>query len=243
MKQKVLIVKELKKYFKKNKAVDGISFELNSGEITCLIGPNGSGKTTTIKCILGLIKRNNGEILIDGKDSRCEESRRKLAYIPESPDVYPMLTVWEHLKFIALAYYLNNWEQKAEEILKRFDIYDKKDEIAKNLSKGMKQKLSICCALLHEPEIFLVDEPVIGLDPKAIREMKEIFKVLKQDGKTILISTHILDAVEGFCDTVIVMKKGKVLATGTIDFLKESVNASKDSSLEDVFLEVTENEE
>jgi ABC-type multidrug transport system ATPase subunit len=242
MEQKVLQVTNLKKRYKSTNAVDGISFSLNKGEIVALTGPNGAGKTTTIKCILGLLRKNGGDIVINGSDNKSKDVKYKLAYIPETPDIYPMLTVWEHLKFMALVYKISNWQPGAEKILSNFDILDKKDELGKNLSKGMKQKLSICCALIHNPEIFFIDEPLIGLDPKAVRELKDAFKALKEEGKTLLISTHMLDAAENICDRIIVMKKGKVLAEGSIEELRHKMKVSKDTSLEDIFLEVTEDE-
>jgi ABC-type multidrug transport system ATPase subunit len=243
MEAKVLEIINLSKTFKKNAAVEGVSFGLKKGEIVGLTGPNGAGKTTTIKCILGLLRKTKGEVLVDGFDSTLEKSKYKLAYIPETPDIYPMLTVWEHLKFMAMAYYIEDWESDAEEILKRFDLTDKKNELGKNLSKGMRQKVSICCALIHKPEVFLVDEPLVGLDPKAIRELKDAFKKLRDEGKTLLISTHMLDSAEGLCDRVIVLKKGKLIAEGTIEELRAKVHGSENSSLEDLFLEVTQDEE
>lgn len=242
MERKVLEVINLKKYYKGNKAVDGISFHLNAGEIVGLTGPNGAGKTTTIKCILGLLRKTKGKVLVDGIDSTRQESKYKLAYIPETPDIYPMLTVWEHLKFIALAYYIDNWQEYGTEILKRFDLWDKKDNLGRDLSKGMRQKLSICCALLHKPDVFLVDEPLVGLDPKAIRELKDAFKSLRAEGKSLLISTHMLDTAEGLCDRIVVLKKGTLIMEGTIEDLRHKVNAGEDTSLEDLFLEVTEDE-
>jgi len=242
MGDKVLEIINLRKEFRKNIAVDGVSFHLEEGEIVGLIGPNGAGKTTTIKCILGLLRKNSGEVLVDGFSNKVQESKYKLAYIPETPDIYPMLTVWEHLKFMALAYYLKDWEEDAEKILKRFDLLEKRNDLGRDLSKGMKQKVSICCALIHKPDVFLVDEPLVGLDPKAMRELKDAFKGLKQEGKSILVSTHMLDSAEGFCDRVIIMKKGKIITEGTIEELRERTHSDENSSLEDLFLEVTQDE-
>jgi len=242
MEQEVLKVLNLKKRYKSINAVNGISFSLNKGEIVALTGPNGAGKTTTIKCILGLLRKNDGKIFINGENNNSKDVKYKLAYIPETPDIYPMLTVWEHLKFMAMAYKISTWQERAEKILSNFDILDKRDELGKNLSKGMKQKLSICCALIHDPEIFFIDEPLVGLDPKAVRELKDAFKALKEDGKTLLISTHMLDTAQNLCDRIIVMKKGKVLAEGSIEELRHEIKASQGASLEDIFLEVTEDE-
>lgn len=237
-----LQVVNLKKYYRKTKAVDDISFNLGKGEIVGLIGANGAGKTTTIKCILSLLKRTAGEIYIDGLNIKNYGARQKLAYIPETPEIYPLLTVWEHLKFIALAYSLENWEENGESLLEKFNLKNKKNELGKNLSKGMKQKLSICCALLHKPEIFLVDEPFVGLDPKAIKELKDTFVYLKNLGKTILISTHMLDTAQGICNRLLIMKSGKLAAEGSMEDLKYKLNETKDITLEELFLEVVESE-
>jgi ABC-type multidrug transport system, ATPase component len=238
----LLKVEGLVKKYRKTEAVKGIGFELVEGQIIGLIGPNGAGKTTTMKCIMGLLNKTAGDINIMGLDYTDDKARSMMAYIPESPDLYPMLTVWEHLKFIALAYDLTDWQNRAISILERFDLLDKKNELCKNLSKGMKQKVSISCALLHEPKMFLVDEPMIGLDPKAIRELKNTMVSLKEEGRTILLSTHLLDTAEGLCDGIIVMKKGEIIFNGTLEELKDNMKADENSSLEELFLEVTEDE-
>lgn len=232
-------VKNLVKNFGKAKALKSISFKLNSGEITVLAGPNGAGKTTTIKCILSLLTKNKGDILIFDKSIKDKSVREQLAYMPETPDIYPYLTVWEHLKFIALAYKLNNWESKAYETLKTFNILDKKNTLGKNLSKGMKQKLSISMGLLHNPDIFLIDEPFVGLDPKGIKDLKSILSLLRNEGKTILISTHILSSIEEISDKIIIMKEGKVLAHGTKKELQNMINSKEEMSLENIFLDIS----
>lgn len=233
-------VKNLEKSYVKEKAIKNISFGIKKGEITILAGPNGAGKTTTIKCILALLRKDKGDILIYGKSIKEKSIREKLAYIPESPDIYPYLTVWEHLKFIALAYRLNDWQKKAIDILHRFNILDKKNDLGKNLSKGMKQKVSISMALLHNPEIFLIDEPFIGLDPKGIKDFKDNLKFLRDEGKTLLISTHILSSVEKITDRIIIMEKGKIVAQGTKGELLSTLGCSKELSLEEIFLKITD---
>jgi ABC-type multidrug transport system ATPase subunit len=235
----VLDVVNLQKKYGKTLAVHGTSFSLEQGTMIGLIGPNGAGKTTTIKCIAGLLKPTGGTISILAENTGSPAARSKLAYIPETPDIYPMLTVWEHMKFIALAFQLKSWESKAEALIARFDLWDKQNELCKNLSKGMTQKVMICCNLLHDPSVILVDEPMVGLDPKAIRELKDAFLQLKAEGKTILISTHLLDNAQNLCDGVIVMKKGTVIARGSIADLRKTVNAGEEASLEELFLEVT----
>lgn len=233
-------VKNLVKNYRKEKALQGISFKLNEGEITVLAGPNGAGKTTTIKCILSLLKKDEGDVFIYGESIKNKSIREKLAYIPETPDIYPFLTVWEHLNFIALAYRLENWEQEAEKLLSLFHISDKKDAISKNLSKGMKQKVSICMALLHKPDIFLIDEPFVGLDPRGIKDFKDILMLLKNEEKTVLVSTHILSSIEEISDKLIIIKEGKVLITGSKEDLKHTLGYNNDISLEDIFLNISE---
>ncbi len=235
----VLNVNQLTKKYGKHTAVDNISFSLEKGTITGLIGPNGAGKTTTIKCLAGLLRPTQGTVSILGKEISHIETRAHIAYIPEMPDIYPMLTVWEHMQFIAYAFGLDHWKEQAESLLAQFDLSEKKNELCKNLSKGMTQKVSILCGLLHNPQVIFVDEPMIGLDPKAIRELKKIFCKLKEEGKTVLISTHLLDNAESFCDSVIIMKKGKAIWAGAVNKLKSEFGHTQQTSLEDVFLEVT----
>ncbi|WP_026486654.1 ABC transporter ATP-binding protein [Caldanaerobius polysaccharolyticus] len=233
----ILSVKNLKKYYGRVKAVDDISFELYPGEVVGLIGPNGAGKSTTLKTIMGLLRKTEGEIKVGGYDYKDKEARLKLAYIPETPDIYPMLTVWEHMKFIALAYNLDNWEQEALRYLEAYDLMDKKDELGANLSKGMRQKVMVICGLLHKPEVMLFDEPFVGLDPKAIRELKVTIRQLKEEGKSVLLSTHMLDSVQNLGDRVLILKTGKLVYEGTLE--EVMVKAGPGSTLEDLFLEVT----
>jgi ABC-type multidrug transport system ATPase subunit len=233
----VLSIKNLKKYYGKIKAVDGITFELYPGEVVGLIGPNGAGKSTTLKTIMGLLRKTEGDIKVCGYDYKDKEARKKLSYIPEIPDIYPMLTVWEHMKFIALAYNLDNWEKEALRYLEAYDLLDKKDELGANLSKGMRQKVMVICGLLHKPEVMLFDEPFVGLDPKAIRELKDTIRELKKEGKSVLLSTHMLDSVQNLGDRVLILKAGKLIYEGTLEEVMEK--AGPNGTLEDLFLEVT----
>lgn len=232
----MLKVKNLTKKYDKVLAVKDVSFEINSGEIGVLIGPNGAGKSTTIKSIAGLL-RFDGEITIDGKPNKSIEAKRVFGYVPETPALYESLSVWEHLEFIARAYGLQDWTETAETLLTRFDMDDKKNKVGKDLSKGMQQKVSICCALLIKPRMVMFDEPMIGLDPKAIKELKEIFIELKNSGCAVLISTHILDSIADVWDKALIMNKGEIVFNSTRDAM-----ALKDESLEDVFFAKTEGE-
>ena len=230
----MLKVRNLSKVFDKVQAVDEISFEVNPGEIAVLLGPNGAGKSTTIKSIAGLL-RFKGQILINNTDNKSVEAKRAFGYIPETPALYENLTVWEHLEFIARAYSLRDWEETANRLLTRFEMDDKKDKLGKELSKGMQQKVSICCALLIGPKMIMFDEPMIGLDPKAIKELKSVFLELKQAGCAVLISTHIIDSIEEVWDKVLIMNKGRIVLNLTRDELD-----NKGESLEKIFLEVTD---
>ncbi|HHU90230.1 MAG TPA: ABC transporter ATP-binding protein [Clostridiaceae bacterium] len=232
----MLKVKDLSKKYEKVLAVNKVSFEIDSGEIGVLIGPNGAGKSTTIKSIAGLL-RFEGEITIDGKPNKSIEAKRIFGYVPESPSLYDSLSVWDHLEFVARAYKLQDWTDTAEELLARFDMDDKKKKIGKDLSKGMQQKVSICCALLIKPRMVMFDEPMIGLDPKAIKELKEMLLELKASGCAILISTHILDSIADIWDKALIMNKGEIVFNNTRD-----VMALSGESLEHIFFSKTEEE-
>ncbi len=230
----MLNIINLTKQYDKTLAVDNISFEVKSGEIAVLLGPNGAGKSTTIKSIAGLL-RYTGSIEISNFPNKSLEAKRLFGYVPEVPALYDMLTVYEHLEFIAHAYNVSNYQQKAEILLKRFELDDKRDKLGKELSKGMQQKVSICCALLPEPEVILFDEPMIGLDPKAIKELKKLLLELKEQGKTVIISTHIIDSIEEIWDKVLIMNNAKIVLVKTREEL-----AQEAQSLEDIFFKVTE---
>lgn len=230
----MLKVNQLTKTYDKIKAVDNISFHVKDGEIAVLLGPNGAGKSTTIKSIAGLL-RYDGDIIINDMPNKSIEAKRIFGYVPEAPAVFDMLTIEEHIKYIASAYKMKNYKAKAKTLLEAFDLWDKKDKLGTSLSKGMKQKVSICCALLFEPRVILFDEPMIGLDPKAIKTLKDAFLKLRNNGCTILISTHIIDSVEEVWDRALIMKDGKIVLSRTRKEL-----ANNNESLEDIFFHVTE---
>lgn len=202
-------VTDLTKRYGKLVANNDISLTVNPGELTVLLGPNGAGKSTLIKCICGLL-RFEGKITIDGHDNRSGEAKRILGYIPEMPALYPMLTVREHLEFIARAYELTGWEPRADELLRRFELDDKQTKLGKELSKGMQQKVSICCAVLTRPRAVIFDEPLVGLDPYAIRELKSLIAEMKRDGCAMIVSTHMIESVEDDWDTTCIMTGGSI---------------------------------
>ena len=208
----MLKVERVTKKYGKVLAVDDVSFTVEAGEICILLGPNGAGKTTVIKCCSGLL-RHDGVITIDKHINKTIEAKRIFSYVPETPALYDALTVQEHLEFIAKAYRLTDYKEYAEELLERFDLADKKDKLGRELSKGMQQKVSICCAVITRPKVILFDEPMIGLDPKAIKELKKLFVELKDQGCAVLISTHIIDSIKELWDKVLIMNKGKIVST------------------------------
>ena len=223
-----------KRYGKKVIANDDISFTVQDGKITILLGPNGAGKSTIIKCIAGLL-RFQGEIQVDGHANKTSAAKRQLGYIPELPAIYDLLTVEEHLHFIARAYQLQDYQTYAQELLCRLEMDDKRKKLGSELSKGMQQKLSIIMGLLPQPHNIIFDEPLVGLDPHAIKEIKNIFRELKAAGCAILISTHMLDSVEDYWDTAHIMMEGRFAAT-----MEHQEQQHSKQSLESLFFAITE---
>ena len=225
-----------KSYYGKKKAVNNISFDVNDGQIFAFIGHNGAGKTTTIKAIVGILDFEEGEILINGKSIKNNpiECKMDMAYVPDNPDLYENMKAIDFINFICDMYNISN-----EERIKNIEKYSKMLEIEKNLgddisslSHGMKQKIALISALSHNPKVLIMDEPFVGLDPKAVFDMKELMKKMAKEGKTIFFSTHILDVAEKLCDEVAIIKNGKIVKTGKMK------NIKGDKSLEKVFLEL-----
>lgn len=229
----MLTVNNVTKKYKNFAANDNLSFTINDSEIGILLGPNGAGKSTIIKSIAGLL-RYQGDIEINGIPNKSLDAKRQLGYIPEIPALYDTLTVEEHLEFIRRAYKVEDTGIK-EKLLDRFELSDKRKKMGKELSKGMQQKVSICCALMHDPSVIIFDEPMVGLDPHAIKELKLVFQELKAAGKTVLISTHMIDTIEDYWDVVHIMMHGKIAATRHNRGFVEG-----EKSLEDLFFEITE---
>lgn len=230
----MLEVHNVSKNYGKTLACNDVSFKVKSGEIAVLVGPNGAGKSTIIKCIAGLL-RFSGSITIDGNDNKSLEAKRLLGYVPEIPSMYDLLTVGEHLQFVGRAYRCYD-KDFADYLLDRFELTDKRDKLGKELSKGMQQKVSICCALMSRPRLVIFDEPLVGLDPHAIKVLKQEFVKLKEAGCAVLISTHMLDSVENYWDVAQIMMNGSFAAT---KFNRDDGG----KSLEDLFFEITEGKE
>lgn len=232
----MLTVNQVTKKYGKLVANDNISFKVDDGQIAILLGPNGAGKSTIIKAIAGLVNFQ-GTIEISGYDNRSLEAKRALGYIPEIPALYDTLTVGEHLEFVRRAYKVNG-NERMDEYLTRFELNDHIKKLGKNLSKGMQQKVSIACAMMHDPDVIIFDEPMVGLDPHAIKELKALFSELKAQGKTVIISTHMIDTIEDYWDVAHIMMKGKIVATKH----NRSTDAN-DKPLDQLFFEITEGKE
>lgn len=226
-------VNNVTKRYGRTLANSNISLDAAGGEITVLLGANGAGKSTLIKCICGLL-RFEGTVSIMGFENHSIDAKKLLGYVPELPALYPMLTVAEHLQFIARAYHLKEWEPYSKELMERFELIDKQDKLGQELSKGMQQKVSICSALLPRPKAVIFDEPFVGLDPHAIRELKSLISSLRADGCAIIISTHMIESMEEAWDTTHIMKDGQIMESRKRKDLKGQ------SSLESLFFSITE---
>jgi ABC-2 type transport system ATP-binding protein len=224
-------------------AVAGLSFEVSAGAILGLVGPNGAGKTTTLRALAGIIRPTRGRLSIAGHDVVDDPiaAKRELAYIPDDPKLFDALTVWEHLEFIAAAYRVAEFTTRAEELLQQFELVEKRDTMAQELSRGMRQKVAICCAYLHQPRAILFDEPLTGLDPYAIRTLKASIGRRAAAGAAVVVSSHLLSLVEDLCTHLLILDKGRSLFSGTLDEARSRyADLQGQASLEDVFFRATE---
>ena len=229
------------KVYNKVVAVAGISFEVLPGQIFGLLGPNGAGKTTTMRAIAGIIPPTRGRLIVAGHDvvTQSVEAKRALAYVPDDPKLFDALTVWEHLLFMADAYRVADWKPHATQLLAQFELTEKKDTPAQELSRGMRQKVAIACAYLHRPTAILFDEPLTGLDPRGIRTMKQSVREHAAAGAAVIVSSHLLALVEDLCTHLLILHRGKQLFGGTVDAARTAFT-SGEQSLEDVFFTATE---
>lgn len=236
----------LTKMYGTSKAVDDVSFNVNKGELFGFLGPNGAGKTTTIKMLIGLLEPTSGEAEIMGVNMWEDplEAKKFISYVPDQPNLYPKLTGREYLEFVASVFQMNvdTFQKNAEELLTLFSLSDRADELVESYSHGMKQKIAICGALVHEPDILFLDEPTVGLDPKSARDLKNILREKCDAGMTIFMSTHILEIAEQMCDRIGIIANGNMLTLGTMNELRE-LEGESEGSLEDIFLQLTGGEE
>jgi len=238
----VIRLSGLVKRYGKFTAVDGIDLEVRKGELFGLLGPNGAGKTTSIRMIAGILRPSAGRVEIGGFDVQRQplEAKHRMGYIPDRPFVYDKLTGGEFLRFAAALYGQDGpaVERRIDELLELFELSPWKNELTESYSHGMRQKLIISGALVHRPEVIVVDEPMIGLDPKSARLLKDLFRQFVDRGGTVLMSTHTLEVAEQMCDRIAIVFHGRVVAQGTMSELREQT-ASGDGSLEAIFLKLT----
>ncbi|MEW6777704.1 MAG: ABC transporter ATP-binding protein [Bdellovibrionota bacterium] len=235
-------VRGLEKRYDRHLAVAGIDFSVRTGEIYGFLGPNGAGKTTTIRMLVGLLLPTKGEIFLGGKNLAKEplEAKRIVGFVPDRPYLYEKLTAREFLAFMGAIYGLDRETiaKRTDELLAFFDLSDWRDELIETFSHGMKQRVTMASALLHRPKIFIVDEPMVGLDPKGARLLKDAFKEMSAHGTTIFLSTHSLAVAEELCSHLSIIQGGKLIATGTMAELKSQA-ADPGGNLEEVFLKLT----
>jgi ABC-2 type transport system ATP-binding protein len=236
----VIAVESLVKTFGSFRAVDGVSLEVAKGEIHGFLGPNGAGKTTTIRMIAGLLKPSSGRVTIAGKDlaREPEAAKRELGFIPDRPFLYEKLTAAEFLRFHGGLYGLEGAPvaERAQELLELFELTKWKDELVESFSHGMKQRLVMCSAFLHRPQAVLVDEPMVGLDPRGAQLIKDVFRVMSRKGVAILMSTHTLEVAQDLCDRISIIQGGRIVARGTV---AELLAGSENEELTPVFLKIT----
>jgi ABC-2 type transport system ATP-binding protein len=232
----------LTKRYGKFTAVDNIDLEIPSGELFGFLGPNGAGKTTTFRMIAGILRPTSGTVEIGGIDiaQRPLEAKARLGFIPDRPFVYDKLTGGEFLRFTAALYGQQGpaVERRIDELLELFELTRWKDELTESYSHGMRQKLIISGALVHRPEVIVVDEPMVGLDPKSARLLKDLFRQFVGRGGTVLMSTHTLEVAETMCDRIAIVHGGKIVAQGTMAQVQEQTS-SEDLGLEELFLKLT----
>lgn len=240
----ILEVKNLSKKFGNFSALDSISLKLKKGEIFSLIGPNGSGKTTMIKLIVGLLKASSGQIIVKGQNVEEEAIKTKslIGYVPDEPQVWDRLTGEEFLNLTGVLYGLseNERKEKIERLLKIYGLEGIEKGYFQNYSRGNKQKITFLAALLHEPELLLIDEPIVGLDPKSISITKNELKKYVETKGTVFMATHVLSIAEEIATLVGVLDKGKLVEVGSIEELRQKAGLEKDSSLEEIYLKLTE---
>lgn len=240
----VLQVAGLGKVYGDLRAVSDLSFAVRGGEVLGLVGPNGAGKTTTLRCLAGIIPPTQGSIAVIGHDLRQDPVAAKgaLAFLPDEPKLFEYLTVQEHLNLIARLYGISDWRQRAERILLELELTGKEQALPMELSRGMKQKLSIACGFLHDPRLIMLDEPLTGLDPLGIRRMKESLRQRAEAGAAIVLSSHLLPLVEELCHRILVIAGGKMIALGTLPEIRAQLvgaGAEGEGSLEDIFIRIT----
>ena len=239
----MIIVDDYHKTYRETVAVAGLSFRVEAGQILGLVGPNGAGKTTTLRAVAGIIPPTRGRLSVAGYDLAVEPvaAKQRFAYIPDDPKLFDALTVAEHLEFVAVAYRVADPSDKIARLLEQFELTEKRDALAQELSRGMRQKVAICCGYLHDPVAILFDEPLTGLDPRGIRTLKQSIVERAQGGAAIVISSHLLSLVEDLCTHLLILERGRSLFCGPVSEARALfADHTGEASLEEVFFRATE---
>lgn len=235
-------IRELMKAYDGQRAVDGLSVSVDAGEILGLVGPNGAGKTTTLRCLCGIIPATSGEISIHGHDLLEEpvEARRHLAFVPDEPRLFEYLTALDHMALFGRLYDVRDADRRAETLLRENELWERRHAFPGELSRGMKQKLIIACAMLHSPRALVFDEPLTGLDPAAMRRMKGTIRRTAEEGAAVIVSSHMLHLVEEISDRILVIQSGKKVLEGSLAEIRtELPDLREDADLEEIFLRAT----
>jgi ABC-2 type transport system ATP-binding protein len=238
-----IYVEDYHKVYASTVAVAGVTFRVGPSEILGLVGPNGAGKTTTLRALAGILTPTRGRLAIAGHDLANDPVAAKaaLAYVPDDPKLFDRLTVWEHFRFIAATYGLRDWTARAETLLSQFELTEKRFALAGELSRGMRQKVAICCGYLHEPKAVLLDEPLTGLDPRGIRTMKDTIREHAQMGTAFIVSSHLLSLIEDLCTSVLILHRGRQLMYDRLADLRARIASDgRQETLEELFFRLTE---
>jgi ABC-2 type transport system ATP-binding protein len=227
-------------------AVQDLNLKVNEGELFGFLGPNGAGKTTTIRMIVGLLRPTGGTVSVAGHDVQQEPlaTKRSVGYLAQVPLLYEKLTGWEFLRFIGGLYSLSDEkiEARTEQLLALMDLSDRADHLIESYSGGMRHKIGLCAAMIHEPPVLMLDEPLAGLDPYSARRIKDLLRDLCRRGNTVFLSTHVLEVAERVCDRVAILDQGRLIAVGTMEALRAQAQSTAETTLEDLFLKLTGSE-
>ena len=233
----------LSKVYGERQAVDGLTFTVEPGDILGMVGPNGAGKTTTMRCVAGVLPPTSGRVRVAGFDVAEQpiEAKRRLAIVPDDPNLFTGLTVWEHLRFTADVYGVEGWKTRADRLLEELQMTERGDSLAEELSRGMRQKVAVACALLHEPSALLLDEPLTGLDPRGIRTLYDALRRRAAEGAGVLLSSHLLGQIEGLCTRFLIVGEGRRLFLGSKQEIRAELGELREeASLEEIFFQATE---
>jgi ABC-2 type transport system ATP-binding protein len=239
-------IKNLSKHYGRLPAVDNLDLTVAPGEIFGFLGPNGAGKTTTIRCMMGILKATSGQVLLDGHDvvQQAQQAKSISGFIPDRPFIYEKLSGQEFLEFVGKLHHVDGarLRPRIAQLLDHLELTPWKDELVESYSHGMKQRLVVCGALIHEPKILVVDEPMVGMDPKGARTLKDLFCTLAQNGTTVFLSTHSIGVAEEICQRIGIIRKGKLIACGSRAEIHAQAQ-SHNGNLESAFLELTREQE